>query len=97
MTEEMYVKDFYSGTLTSAYDYFGCHKENGKFVFRVWAPHAKSIRIVGDFNGWDKDNNFMQKIYDGIWEGYQTNANIYDNYKYCIERQDGSFVLKSDP
>ena len=39
-------------------------------MFRVWAPHAKSVSIVGDFNDWDRDVHPMSKISDGIWEGF---------------------------
>lgn len=97
MTEKMYIERFHNGTLTSAYEFFGCHRKKDGFVFRVWAPQAKSVRLVGDFNLWDKESDYMVRIRDGIWEGYIGNAKKFDNYKYCIEKQDGSFVLKSDP
>ena len=65
---------FHEGTNYEAYKFMSpqqCVRE-GKdgWLFRVWAPHAKSVGIVGDFNDWDRDRNPMEKISDGIWEGF---------------------------
>ncbi len=92
---------FLKGDSCKAYNFLGCHKDStdGKngFIFRVWAPNALSVRVVGDFNDWDTSANVMYRIYGGIWEAHIDNASIYDAYKFCIERQDGSLVYKSDP
>ena len=93
---------FHNGTNVKAYEFLGCHrhKENNKtgYVFRVWAPHAKSVRVVGDFNEWDTDGPVMTRISDGgVWEYFVPNAKKYDCYKYYIEKPDGSYVYKSDP
>ena len=45
---------FHRGENSHAYEFFGSHKKDGKVVFRVWAPHAKSVSVVGDFNHWDR-------------------------------------------
>ncbi len=95
---------FHKGENYKAYDFFGCHKavcddEEG-FWFRVWAPHAKSIRVVGDFNHWDYTEAPSMKRLESspeIWECFIPNVAIYDAYKYYIEKQDGSFCYKSDP
>ena len=92
-----YIEDFYNGNLKNAYDFFGCHKKDNCFIFRVWAPQAKSVRIVGDFNGWNEETDYMKKIHDGIWEGKIYNAKIFDNYKFVVEKMNGEKVLKSDP
>ena len=51
---------FHQGTSTHAYDYLGCHllRDGDKYLytFRVWAPNALSVSVVGDFNGWDAGN-----------------------------------------
>lgn len=97
MTTDMYIKEFYEGTAKTAYEFFGCHKQSDGFVFRVWAPQAKSIRIVGDFNSWKDESHYMEMICDGIWEGKVENAKVFDNYKYMIEHMDGRKTMKSDP
>lgn len=92
---------FVQGNLQTAYRYFGCHpdKRDGQdgYLFRVWAPHAKSVRLVGDFNGWDTQAPAMDREDGGIFSCFSTQVSVYDNYKYYIERPDGSGVFKSDP
>ncbi len=93
---------FHRGENSHAYEFFGSHKESrgGKdgAVFRVWAPHAKSVSVVGDFNHWDRNRCFMNKISDGgIWEIFVEGIRRYDNYKYSIEAPDGLIKLKADP
>ncbi|MBQ4631521.1 MAG: 1,4-alpha-glucan branching protein GlgB [Clostridia bacterium] len=90
-------ESFFSGDCKNAYKFFGCHKTDKGFVFRVWAPHAKSVRVVGDFNGWDKNAPQMTCLGGGIWEGFSVDAKIYDNYQYYIETQSGEFLHKTDP
>lgn len=93
---------FHEGTNREAYKLFSPHKElvDGKecWIFRVWAPHAVSVSVVGDFNYWDRTVNPMTKINDnGIWEAYVDNAKMYDVYKFSIEARDGRILMKSDP
>lgn len=92
---------FAAGELYTAFDYFGCHAESRNardgYVFRVWAPHAKSVRLVGDFNGWDTTVPEMKRVADCIFEAFSDQVSVYDNYKYYIERPDGTGVFKSDP
>lgn len=95
------IARFSAGTSHDAYRFMGCHKEvrDGKegYVFRVWAPHARSVRVLGRFNDWDTDVPAMDKLTDGIWEQFLPEAKHFDEYKFYIERPDGSFVFKSDP
>lgn len=93
---------FHQGENSYAYEFFGSHKDtqNGKSgaVFRCWAPHAKSVCVVGDFNHWDRTRNYMNKISDaGIWELFVPGIQQYDNYKYSVETSDGLIKLKADP
>ena len=67
------------------------------YVFRVWAPHAKSVRVLGSFNSWDKEAPVMEPIAPGIWERFIPGVQTYDEYKFYIERPDGSFVFRADP
>ncbi len=89
---------FHSGDNYKAYEFFGCHKISGdRFVFRLWAPHAQSVSVVGDFNGWDSNAGVMNKIKDGIWELEADNVHIYDCYKYAITSPSGDIKMKADP
>ena len=92
-----YLNSFKNGDATDAYNFFGCHREGDGYVFRVWAPNAKTVRLAGDFNDWKTDDIYMLKIGQGVWEARCKNAKVYDNYKYLIESQNGKMTLKSDP
>ncbi len=89
--------DFAAGTSSKAYEFMGCHKAGEGFVFRVWAPNATGVSVVGSFNGWDVSACPMHSIGYGVWEATVNNAKIYDEYKYYIKKQNGGFVYKSDP
>ena len=91
------IDEFISGSCTDAYRFLGCHKEKGAFVFRVWAPNAKSVSVHGDFNRWDKNAPKMKHIKNGIWELVVPDVKIYDNYKYYIECANGEYIYKTDP
>lgn len=95
------MKDFYNnfgaGITSEAYKHFGSFLKNGTAVFRVWAPNAASVSVVGDFNGWSSNANPMTSRGDGIWEAKVHGAKQYDSYKYAVTGTDGMTVLKSDP
>ncbi len=85
-----------------AYNYFGSHPysdQNKKgFVFRVWAPNAVSVSVVGDFNEWDHRIHSMEKIsHEGIWELFINNMKESSLYKYAITTKDGRVLFKADP
>ena len=90
---------FHEGTNSKAYEYMGAHRigKGKKAVFRVWAPHAQSISVTGDFNNWQDDAAPMKKISDGVWECVCDNVEIYDNYKYRVTTRSGAVLEKSDP
>lgn len=95
------IKQFSDGTSTDAYQFMGCHPaavdgQDG-YVFRVWAPHAKSVRVLGRFNDWDRSSPPMERISPAIWERFVPGAQTFDEYKYYIERPDGTFVFRADP
>ena len=96
MTPEKLRQGISSGHSDCAYRYLGCHKEGDFFVFRVWAPNARSVRLLGRFNNWDINVPPMT-CHDGFWEEVSLTAKPSDEYKYYIERPDGSFVFKADP
>jgi len=93
---------FHEGTNYTAFDFFGAHKgkKDGKdgVFFRVWAPHAKSVSIVGDFNSWDRSKNPMEQLADPtVWEIFLPDVEQYFAYKYSVETAHRSVVMKADP
>lgn len=93
---------FHDGSSRRAYDFFGAHgiQRNGEegVIFRVWAPKALSVSLVGDFNEWDSEASPMKKISDtGIWEVFIAGIEKYDIYKYAIRTQSDEVILKADP
>ena len=94
---------FHQGTNYHAYEMLGAHfmTQDGKdgVRFAVWAPHAKSVSVVGDFNEWDTRRHPMQRIGDGeIWEVFIEGLQEGDIYKYAIEPQwGGPHIMKADP
>ena len=105
--EKLYL--FHQGTYYKSYEFFGCHFlynlenrnmkcEYGRAVFRVYAPRAKSVALLGDFNGWNNTAHVMQKLNkSGVWEIIVECVNQYDKYKYEITTADGRKILKYDP
>ena len=65
--------------------------------FICWAPNAKRLSLVGDFNGWDCDANVMEPFEGGVWVCFVSGLKDGDLYKYCVDGADGKRVLKSDP
>lgn len=94
---------FHSGENYHAYRFMGAHRMNINgcegVMFRTWAPNAKSVSVVGNFNDWDRTRNWMHRISDGgVWECFIGEiVDSYAIYKYSIETYDGSCVMKSDP
>ena len=81
-----------------AYDWMGCHTTaRGGHMFRVWAPHAEAVSVVGDFNEWDAARHPLTRGGDGIWEGEIAGLSEYDIYKYAITGDDGTVHMKADP
>ena len=109
-TEEKIQKDpsdlpiylFKQGNNCEAYRYFGAHLETrageSGVVFRVWAPHAAAISVVGDFNSWKPGSHPMRKVDgDSVWELFIPGVKEYDVYKYCVTTRGGDLLYKADP
>lgn len=91
------LQSYYDGYSVKAYDIFGAHFSEGGVVFRLYAPNAKSVRLIGDFNNWDREATFLKKINNEIWETTVGGLQEYAQYKYVIESQDGKLMEKVDP
>ena len=93
---------FHEGSLYDAYKLFGAHviEENNKVYtrFTVFAPNARSIRLVGSFNNWNGEGYELLKVSEqGIWS-VLIEANLSNEiYKYEIKAMSGEVILKSDP
>jgi 1,4-alpha-glucan branching enzyme len=90
---------FREGTHTRLYEKLGAHLAPGGGVrFAVWAPNARSVAVVGDFNGWDPRTNPMRGSDAGIWEAHVPKAAAGSLYKYHVIPQGGGKpVDKADP
>ena len=85
-----------------SYEFLGVHKyeHDGKVYasFTVWAPNARDVFLVGDFNQWHDHNLRMENINNsGIWNICISQFREYDNYKYRIISQDYREIYKADP
>ena len=102
LSKEESVYLFNQGTYYHSYEFLGCHYDtvdgvDGAF-FRVWAPHAKSVCVMGDFNGWTENAHKCKKIGNsGIWEVFVAGTKKYDKYKYQILTHKNQKLLKADP
>lgn len=86
-----------SNSAYRAYEYLGCHRQETGYTFRVWAPNARRVSIVGDFNGWDDTASPMERDEDGFWVGTVPDAQQGQVYKYAVFGADERRVLKADP
>ena len=99
MSGQMEQYLFHRGEYRQAYEYFGAHPTRNSTVFRIWAPSAKSVAVVGDFNDWiAREEDYCHKITnEGIWEIEIKKIKKGNLYKYLIETSWGEKILKSDP
>ena len=99
MSGQMEQYLFHRGEYRQAYEYFGAHPTRNSTVFRIWAPSAKSVAVVGDFNDWTaREEDYCHKLTnEGIWEVEIKKIKKGNLYKYQIETSWGEKILKSDP
>ena len=94
---------FNEGISTAAYRALGCHRvegPNGEKVYRfaVWAPNARAVSVVGDFNGWHPNADPMHPVgTTGVWEAHLGFVSPGNLYKYAITTQSGERLVKADP
>lgn len=92
----MNIQDFYIGKSFDAYEFFGAHKIGNKILFRVYAPNAAKVSLVGEFNDWQEEA-MEQQYQSGIYSITSENARVGMMYKYCIHTRDGQVVYHCDP
>ncbi len=93
---------FGQGTHYKIFEKLGAHPKTYKgkagMYFAVWAPHAKAVGVVGDFNGWDPDAAPMSPLADsGIYEAFIPGVGLGELYKFAITTQEGKILFKADP
>lgn len=94
---------FKTGTHFHLYNKLGSHlvKHRGTegAYFAVWAPNARHVSVIGNFNGWNRESHGLNVRWDssGIWEGFIPRLQQGDYYKYAIELNTGEWIEKGDP
>ncbi|MCJ8153986.1 1,4-alpha-glucan branching protein GlgB [Chryseobacterium sp. SSA4.19] len=94
---------FKEGSHYKLYDKFGAHsveKDGSEGVyFSVWAPNAKRVSVIGNFNSWNPSEHLLFPRWDGsgIWEGFIAGLTWGTLYKYAVETAAGEMLEKSDP
>ncbi len=91
---------FKEGNHTRLYEKLGCHMDqDGGAHFAVWAPNARSVSVIGDFNGWDAEKHVLKPRWDasGIWEVHVADVARGMPYKYRVTSNQGSTQDKGDP
>lgn len=97
LDEAMYT--FGTGENFHLQNYLGVHELEGEegFIFRVWAPHAEQIQVIGDFTGWFDEPLDMTKNHIGVWEATSALPQEGQLYKFLVKRKGGQVVEKMDP
>ncbi len=101
--DSVFLELFHTDINPRAYELLGAKKtvrKNGEtgFTFRIWAPNAEGVSVVGDFNGWDPKAHRMKAFGDGgVWECFIPGLGEGVSYKYCLLAQNGNTLLKMDP
>lgn len=98
------LDDYYfaEGTHDRLYDKLGAHREvwagQPGVRFRVWAPHASHVSVIGEFNQWNPTSSPCYRIgKSGVWEGFVAGALIGQLYKYSVVGPHGDTKHKFDP
>ena len=89
---------FHQGTNYRAEELLGVHRGEGEYIFRVWAPHATCVFLVGDFNAWGQTHPMQRISEGGVWEcrvrdGSFGEGSLY-KFKIC---HPGGIIFKADP
>lgn len=98
---DSHVTGYLNGSSGHAYSLFGAHPVQqdtiSGWLFRVWAPHAKGVSVVGSFNDWSPNVHPMNRLSDGLWELFLPGLQVYDDYQFSILTRSGRRIVKADP
>ena len=92
----MDIYGFYTGQIFDAHKYLGVHKAENGYLFRVYAPHAERITLIGEFNNW-QDWEMYHSFNEHFWEVTVPQAQAGQRYLYKIWHEDGSYTEHCDP
>lgn len=92
----MDTRKYLEGKGYDGYKFFGNHKKaNNSYIFRILAPNAKNVYIIGDFNSWIEEK--LRKYSTGVFSKTIKNVKEFDKYLYVIENENGKKYYKLDP
>lgn len=92
----MDTRKYLEGKGYDGYKFFGNHKKsNNSYIFRILAPNAKNVYIIGDFNLWTEEK--LRKYSTGVFSKTIKNVKEFDKYLYVIENENGKKYYKLDP
>ena len=93
------IQNFFLGEEMHAFQYLGAHPHLDGYIFRVYAPKAKKIELIGDFNHWNGKNHCLKKINSkGFFELYVPEIKKnYETYKFHILTSKNTWIDKADP
>ena len=94
--DDLYL--FNQGTHYRLYNKLGAHLVDGGVYFAVWAPSARGVSVIGDWNGWvHGSDKLAPRESSGIWEGVIKGVGHGTRYKFAIVGPDGSSLEKAAP
>lgn len=92
----MDTRKYLEGKGYDGYKFFGNHKKaNNSYIFRILAPNAKNVYVIGDFNSWSEEK--LRKYSTGVFSKTIKNVKEFDKYLYVIENENGKKFYKLDP
>ena len=96
------LEAFSEGRSLRAWQCMGAHPARDQsgtdgWLFRVWAPNAPLVSLLGDFNGWDIHKTPMERLEGGIWQIFVPGLHQYDRYQFAVHDGNGGYVGKADP
>jgi 1,4-alpha-glucan branching enzyme len=99
MLSEHDIYLFKEGTHANLYRKLGCHLSEGGAQFAVWAPNARAVSVIGEWNGWKPGVDVMNPRWDesGIWEADVGGVRAGQSYKFSITTVHGSRADRADP
>ncbi len=89
---------FNEGTHRRIHDMLGCHPDDSGANFAVWAPNARSVQVIGDFDDWGRGNHELQpQGHSGVWFARVEGAHAGQRYLFRVTSEHGSVIDKADP